>query len=244
MRTRAFRSSLGSRALAVALVTGACTYNFDRFLPAESSSSGGNSGTETGGFDGLGGVSVGGGMADGGLAGRGGAPGGQAGRGGAGGAVGGSGPADAGNDAPVGGSPGVCQLVGGTVYNGHCYYLNTTSSTFDVAATACPSLPGFHLVSLTSAEEQAAVTPLVSGTGKDSWIGLQEPRSTYTQKKETNFFWVNNEPYNPQTSYRNWDSTDASTEPSFVGDCVSMHPSGKWASAKCDASLSFICEHD
>jgi hypothetical protein len=241
MRSWDIELSAGLGALAVALIASACSYDFDQFAKQGPGNSGGSPGAETGGADGLGGSANPAGA--GGNAGAGGdGAGGNAAVAGAGGdGAGGSVPADAASDAPVDASSAICSVVGGTVYGGHCYYVNTTPSTFDVAATACPSIAGFHLVTITSAGEAAAVTALVSASGKDYWIGLEEPRSSYQQKLETNFFWVDNEPYNPQTSYRNWDPS----EPTFVGDCVLLHPTGKWASAKCDTtSLWFICEHD
>jgi hypothetical protein len=105
---------------------------------------------------------------------------------------------------------------------------------------ACP-LPSSHLVTITSAAEQAAVTPLVSGKG-DHWIGLSEQRSTYTQKSEANFRWTTGEQYKPATSYRNW----APSEPSFpqLGDCVVMRQTGLWACNVCSQQLPFVCERD
>jgi hypothetical protein len=108
------------------------------------------------------------------------------------------------------------------------------------AELACP-LPDSHLVTITSAAEQTAVEPLVSGAG-NHWIGLSEQRSSYTQKNEANFRWTTGEPYKPATSYRNW----ASSEPSFpsLGDCVVMRVAGQWASSVCTDQLPFVCERD
>ncbi len=217
--------------VAVLLVT-ACTYDFDRF--ARSGSPGGSPAMATGGVDALGGAANAGGTAGelptGGVGGE--VAVGGAGGDGAGGSIG----TDGSSDAPVEASTDYCLDLAGTVYAGHCYKVNATASTLDVAVTSCPNLPGFHLVPVTSAEEVADLTGLVA-TGKDYWIGLKENRSTYSQKNEANLYWVTNEPY----SYKNWDKN----EPSFVGDCVLMHATGKWAMANCDTtSLPFICEHD
>jgi hypothetical protein len=148
-----------------------------------------------------------------------------------------AGPPDAQSDGPpvIG-----CDAYQGVVYQGHCYYVVATAADEATAELAC-SVPGFHLVTITSAAEQAAVTPLVSGKG-DHWIGLSEQRSAYTQKNEANFRWTTGEPYKPATSYRNW----APSEPSFpsLGDCVVMRQTGQWACNVCNQSLPFVCERD
>ena len=230
-------SSIVLGVLALSVGGAACTYDFDRF--AKGGNPGGSPAAATGGENGLGGAEnpggTGGELPTGGV-------GGQAGVGGAGGAgTGGSIATDGASDAPVEASTDYCLDLGGTVYAGHCYKVNATAQTIDVALTSCQLLPGFHLIAITSADEATNVTSLVSASAKDYWIGLRESRSTYSQKNEANLFWVDGEPYNPQTSYRNWDKN----EPSFVGDCVLMHATGKWAMANCDTtSLAFICEHD
>jgi hypothetical protein len=145
-------------------------------------------------------------------------------------------------DAESDGPPVIaCSAYQGVVYGGHCYYVVAKAADESTAELACP-LPDSHLVTITSVEEQAAVTPLVSGAAKH-WMGLSEQRSSYTQRNEANFRWTTGEgPYNPATSYRNW----ASSEPSFptLGDCVVMRQTGEWASNVCNEQLPFVCERD
>jgi hypothetical protein len=236
------RRNIGSSAVLGALAVlavAACAYDFDRFAKSGNSSGGGPAG-ETGGDEGLGGAEnppgTGGELPTGGIGGNA-AVGGAAGDvGGAGGDVGGAGGEAAGGSS----STGYCLDLGGTVHNGHCYRVNATASTIDVAVVSCQNLTGFHLVSVTSSDEATYVTALFSASGKDYWLGLRENRSTYSQKNQANLKWVSGETFDPQTQ-SNWDNR----EPSFVGDCVLMHATGKWASVSCDnTSFPFICEHD
>jgi hypothetical protein len=143
-------------------------------------------------------------------------------------------------DAESDGPPVIaCSAYQGVAYNGHCYYVVATAADEATAELACTAT--FHLVTITSAEEQAAVTSLA--TAAEYWIGLSEQASLYTKRNEANFRWTTGEPYTPATSYRNW----APSEPSFptYGDCVVMRLSGQWASKECrGVQLPFVCERD
>jgi hypothetical protein len=166
---------------------------------------------------------------------------------------------DAASDASLDTGTGYCDAVQGTVFLGHCYYVNKAKAKWNGAL--CTTVPGFHLVTITSAAEQAAVTSIINPVDlQDYWMGLAEPAGTYAQKKEANFEWVTApaEHYDPATSYRHWYSwTDADHEPNFAPtptggctpidcwpDCVRVRSTGDWSDGPCGDALWSICEHD
>ncbi len=250
--------------VAIALVSASCSYDFGRF--ARPNGQAGNSaggGAPAGIGGGPGGVGDGGVPSDSGgsvsAGGGGGVAGAAGGTGGTGGEASDAAPADAPNEA---GLP-YCNAVGGRVYQGHCYAISPVMAQWSTAKTNCENLGGFHLVTITDAEEEAIVVSLMtppadSGlVGRDYWIGLSEPAGTASQKKESNFEWVTApaEHYDPSAAgtYRNWGAwTDADVEPNFTGDCVRVRyldpivsgRIGSWADCQCTDALLAICEHD
>jgi hypothetical protein len=249
--------------VAIALTSASCSYDFDRFARpggrAGENAQGGAVGDTTGG---LGGVGDGGTPSGSGgsfsARGGGGMAGTAAPTGGTGGEASDAGPTDASSD----GGGSYCDAVGGTVYQGHCYVISPLWAQWSAAQTNCENLGSFHLVTITSAEEQAVVVRLMippadSGPGMDYWIGLSEPAGTSSQKKESNFGWVTApaEHYDPSAAgtYRNWGTwTDADVEPNFTGDCVRVRyldpmvsgRVGSWADCQCTDALPSICEHE
>jgi hypothetical protein len=141
-------------------------------------------------------------------------------------------PFDASHDAALD-----CAAVSGIGYKGHCYFGRTGPFTWDVAATSCPF--GAHLVTITSAGEQAFVQQILPN--QDRWIGMRKPSTA--PKMEKFFYWVTNEPFTPGNSYANWDVfSDADREPNFTGDCVRMEFNSKWADDACTKAYSALCE--
>jgi hypothetical protein len=252
--------------LTAPLVLLGCSYDFDQFArPVPTLSAGGSTAGGSGGLDAESAGS--GGRADASVeAGSGGQP--QT------GGAGGSPPApgddaeasidsaivDAAPDASLDTGTGYCDAVAGTMAQGHCYYVNKAKAKW--SSTLCTAVSGFHLITITSAAEQAAVDALINPADQqDYWMGLAEPAGTYTQKKETNFEWVTApaEHYDPATSYRHWYSwTDTDHEPNFAPtpsaacntavdcypDCVRVRSSGDWSDGPCGDALWSLCEHD
>jgi hypothetical protein len=143
------------------------------------------------------------------------------------------------NDAASDGPGGDCSAFQGVVFDGHCYRLDQTLSSWTSAASRCAAVAGFHLVTITSAAEQQAMTALANEG--PYWIGLYDQQTAY-RPRETSFVWVTApaEHYDPATSYRNW----AAGEPSFVGQYVVMTGAGYWACARRDDVHWSICERD
>jgi hypothetical protein len=114
--------------------------------------------------------------------------------------------------------------------------------TWTTAASRCLLAADFHLVTTTSATEQAVVTALASGG--QYWIGLSEPYGTLKQHNEANLEWVTApaEHYNPATSYRPW--AVGQGEPTFAGDCVYTNTAGQWVCDDANATHWSVCERD
>jgi hypothetical protein len=132
-----------------------------------------------------------------------------------------------------------CASVQGLVFAGHCYFVRNGPFTWDVAAVSCPF--NAHLVTITSAQEQAAVQTLLAN--RDRWIGLSMPANA--PQMESSFGWVTGEPFTPPTSYTNWDVySDADREPNFTGTCVRMEFNSKWADGSCSQAIGALCERE
>ena len=124
-----------------------------------------------------------------------------------------------------------CGSYGGTVYLGHCYWIDTTTMS-EAAAKAYCTAEGAHLVTIASLAENNMVWDLAKGLAR--WVGLEAPIATTSKIA---FKWVNGE----AKVYENW----ASAEPSGLGACVRMVPtSGLWQTRPCDTLLAVTCERE
>ena len=119
---------------------------------------------------------------------------------------------------------------------GHTYLLCDKKRTWWTARDDCKKAgSGYHLVSITSADENAAVASAAKAVNSASWwIGLSD------EGKEGTWVWDNGEgvTYGP-----NW----ASGEPNNSGneDCAIIGPSsGKWVDAGCYEVFPYVCEHE
>jgi hypothetical protein len=129
-----------------------------------------------------------------------------------------------------------CAAVNGTVYQGHCYYAVSVAVDWNTANTTTCQAPA-HLVTITSADEQAVVETLLSN--QDRWIGMRRPANS--PEVESSFYWITNE----AISYRNWDTySDADKEPNYTGECVRIRFTNKWADDACTNAYAVICEHE
>jgi collectin sub-family protein 10 len=134
--------------------------------------------------------------------------------------------ADVAPDAPV-----TCTETGAITYNNHCYFLVTTTQAQAAAATNCQNA-GAHLVTITTAGEQAAVIAL--GTGTERWNDLVH---NGVPVKDQNYSWATGESRN---GYNAW----SPGEPNGTGQCGSLLGTGLWNDQDCTISLSSICERE
>ena len=95
------------------------------------------------------------------------------------------------------------------VYNGHTYKLYDYEASWSFCEELCKELGG-HLVTVTSAGEEAFVEALIANGSKDSyWLGLSNYEMKPTGNDDGPWKWCTGESY----SYTNW----ASKEPSNSG---------------------------
>ncbi|XP_072180915.1 perlucin-like [Diadema setosum] len=116
--------------------------------------------------------------------------------------------------------------------NSSCYYFSEGVADRDDAKASCESV-GASLASITSADEQAAVTDYVIpyGKGADFWIGMGH-------LDPLQFEWVDGTPLN----YTNWgDEFDPNNDGT---DCIRMdgENSFHWHDRSCADKFHFICE--
>jgi hypothetical protein len=127
-------------------------------------------------------------------------------------------------------------------FNGHTYYYFKTPVTWYDAKSICEKLGG-HLVTITSAEENAFLYDLVaSAENKYVWFGASDIDAEGTWK------WVNNEKF----TYSNWvqeepnnnPSANSSSEDYLMGYILNDISSLSWNDAGGWGSYPFICEID
>lgn len=131
--------------------------------------------------------------------------------------------------APEAGVP--CTETGAIQYGGHCYFLVSTTQNFNAAKSGCTGA-GAHLVTITTAGEQAAVIAL--GTGTERWIGLYRNGGP---AKDAMYTWITGEG-------RNGFSAWSPGEPNGTGQCGTLLATGLWNDEDCTISLASICERE
>ena len=136
------------------------------------------------------------------------------------------GPADVPPDVPV-----ACTETGAVMFNNHCYFLVSTTATQPMAVTGCTNA-GAHLVTITSAAEQAAVIALGSGT--ERWTYLVH---NGVPVKDSNYSWGTGES-------RNGFSAWSPGEPNGTGQCATLLATGLWNDQDCTLALASICERE
>jgi hypothetical protein len=140
---------------------------------------------------------------------------------------------DADADATVDAPPVRCDEPGAVRAEGHCYFVLAGPFEFAKARDACNArMPPAHLVSITSAAEQAIASARGSG---DRWIGLIKDPAAPTAKES--FRWITGE---PATAYDNW----ALGDPNGGHNCARMMISGQWGDGNCTSQFPAICERD
>lgn len=125
--------------------------------------------------------------------------------------------------------PVTCTEPGGKMYEGHCYF-PTMPRNWTNSRDTCTMYKA-HLVTITSAAEQAFVSGILSG---ERWIGLYRPEGPTPAPSA--YKWQNGE----AVGYTNWELG----EPNFSGSCVRLLVGGTWADQACSQSYNAICERE
>jgi hypothetical protein len=145
-----------------------------------------------------------------------------------------------------------CEALAGSVWSDHCYFAIAAGTGLDWsrAKTTCESFSGSHLVTITSAEEQAAIENAFFPSITDYWIGLSlegaaaqtPPSSCKTAPESCPFLWVTGE----ALGFTLWARRSGSgQEPNYTGACVRLVLTDRsWADFGCGTQLTAICEHD
>lgn len=122
---------------------------------------------------------------------------------------------------------------GAMIFNGHIYKVFTELRSWDDAKSYCESLGG-HLVTVTSAEEDAAVySYLIRNGGKNCYLGASDTQTEGVWK------WVTGERWN----YANWSPAEPNgkTAQNWLG-YFNIYENGKWDDI--NGKQWFICEWD
>jgi hypothetical protein len=156
-----------------------------------------------------------------------------------------------GADASNGGESSVaatldCDRLRGIVWGGRCYFSISAPTTWVVARDACGARAS-HLVSITSAEEQAFVHGAFLVTSAHYWLGLSledvrggPVRACPSRPAACDFRWTSGEPF----EYQNWAVGELSAEPNYTGGCVRFGVDSVWADTDCNVALQALCERD
>lgn len=112
----------------------------------------------------------------------------------------------------------------GERFGGHCYFA-VGPTNWNNARSTCEGRSA-HLVTITSADEEAFVETIRAGS--DRWIGLRRSGSM--------FAWITGE----TSAYTKW----AMGEPNGSGDCARLRADNAWADQSCTQSELALCERD
>lgn len=131
--------------------------------------------------------------------------------------------------------------VGAMIHNGHYYQLFDNSVSWEYAKAYCESKGG-HLITITSADEQSAITSLISkfntNTNITYWLGATDA------DEEGNWKWVTGEEWN----YTNWNTNqpdDAGGKEHYIHIYTNSNTLGKWNDLPITYfTVGFICEYD
>lgn len=119
-----------------------------------------------------------------------------------------------------------CSAVGGSMYDGHCYIVNGTATTWANAQSICKSSGG-NLAIVNNASENYYIYSI---TQLAVWLGATDVAT------EGSFVWVNG----TAVTF----SAFAAGEPNggTAENCVQMTPTGYWNDLACNATRAFVCE--
>lgn len=112
-----------------------------------------------------------------------------------------------------------------------CYWISTTTATWNDASTYCQSING-QLVKIETATENANIDVLIRLTFNDIWIGLSYNTAT------SNWLWEDG-------SAQSFSAVDGTLN-TANGNCIFMEAAGIaanfWANKVCTTLYRFICE--
>ena len=125
-----------------------------------------------------------------------------------------------------------------TYYNGHKYEYYDSITTWKSAKEICEKKGG-HLAYINSAEENAVVANLVTGSAEYIWLGGSD------EGHEGSWYWINGD----ELSYHNWytgEPNNGDGVEHFLQMIVVGGAKGKWNDAANDTSKvgGFICEYE
>jgi hypothetical protein len=122
-------------------------------------------------------------------------------------------------------------------FGGHAYEFCTAKAKWTVARDSCQSHGGYHLVTISSAEENKFVFDTAWSFRHDPWwTGMND------RKDEKKWVWDNGEP----VTFTAWHSG----EPNNAGyneDCLDLLVFGldyTWNDERCEEFANFVCEHE
>ena len=126
----------------------------------------------------------------------------------------------------------ICKKCNAMKYEGRIYYIFTDLSTWNIAKSKCESMGG-HLVTITSAEEEAVLEKYMNFTSKtqDAWLG--------GYKENGRWHWVTGE----QFTYTNWFPGEPNDADGYEFYIETNHDGfGKWNDEDIEITNYYICE--
>ncbi|XP_054888123.1 CD209 antigen-like protein A [Poeciliopsis prolifica] len=127
--------------------------------------------------------------------------------------------------------------AGWSMFSCSCYFLSTSSGSWDEARTDCMNRGG-DLVVIDDDDEENLLSKM---TKKETWIGLND------KETEGSWKWVDDTPLTQAvTKYWSNKQPDNGNGDSQYGeeDCVHITIEKLWNDLKCSASLQWLCEKD
>ena len=112
--------------------------------------------------------------------------------------------------------------------NGHCYFALSVMNNWYVSRDRCREL-GAHLVSITSAEEQAVVSALIGSAPR--WIGL-------SRFGAPQFSWIDG----ASMTYENWEE-GAPTRRSEAAVAI-RNETHRWFDQRLETPAGAVCERE
>jgi hypothetical protein len=119
-------------------------------------------------------------------------------------------------------------------FKGHLYMFCTSPANWTTSRDNCGKY-GYHLVSMTSEDENTFVAETAAGLANGAWwIGLND------REREGRFVWVNGD----AVTYTNWESGQPNNYlDQDCGDILRYPPKPTWNDARCNEQLRYVCEY-
>ena len=124
-----------------------------------------------------------------------------------------------------------------TIDGNSCYMSFATPLTWSEAYTACATINS-HLVSLSTAGENAIVSILINGT-PEAWTSLTD------QYGEGTFLWDLSPGNVLAPPFLNWAISEPDNDPNGNADCAYIsETTTEWFDDECDSSRPYVCEYE